>query len=34
MKDPRYDRLAETLVNHSISLKKGEHVLVEAFDIP
>lgn len=34
MKDPRYTRLAETLVHHSMQVKKGDKVLVEAFDIP
>jgi aminopeptidase len=34
MKDPRYTRLAELLVNHSSQVKSGENVLVEAFDIP
>lgn len=34
MNDPRYDRLAELLVRHSTRLQPGDHVLVEAFDIP
>ena len=34
MIDPRMTSLAELLIKHSVSLKKGEHVLVEAFDIP
>ncbi len=32
--DPRYDRLADVLVNHSTRLRSGEHLLVESFDIP
>ena len=34
MRDPRMNELAQLLVKHSTSLKKGEHVLIEAFDIP
>ena len=34
MTDPRMESLAELLIGHSVSLKKGEHVLIEAFDIP
>lgn len=34
MLDPRLTRLAEVLISHSIRLKKGEKVLIEAFDIP
>lgn len=34
MKDPRITRLAETLVGHSCQIKKGEKVIVEAFDLP
>ena len=34
MLDPRLTRLAEVLIHHSIRLKKGERVLIEAFDIP
>ena len=34
MNDPRFDRLAELLVSHSTSLAPGEHVLIEAFDVP
>lgn len=34
MKDPRYTKLAKLLVSHSMKLKAGEKVLVEAFDIP
>lgn len=32
--DPRYAQLADGLVNYSISLKPGEKVLIEAFDVP
>jgi len=34
MHDPRFDRLAELLVSHSTRLCAGEHVLIEAFDVP
>jgi aminopeptidase len=34
MLDPRITRLADLLVRHSTRLQPGEHVLVEAFDIP
>lgn len=34
MKDPRYEQLAETLTAFSIELRKGEKVLIDAFDIP
>ncbi len=34
MPDPRITKLAELLINHSTRLKKGEHVLIEAFDVP
>jgi aminopeptidase len=34
MHDPRFDRLAELLVNFSTALKKGEKALLDAFDIP
>ena len=32
--DPRYITLADNLVSHSISLKKGERVLIDAYDVP
>lgn len=32
--DSRYQRLAETLIAHSTRLRKGENLLIEAFDIP
>ena len=34
MPDPRYKQLANLLVNHSCSLKKGDKILVEATEIP
>lgn len=34
MRDPRYTQLANVLVNHSMEVKAGDKVLVEAFDIP
>ena len=34
MTDPRMESLAELLIKHSVSLKPGEHVLIEAFDLP
>ena len=34
MLDPRYTKLAQTLINYSCELKKGEKVLIEAIDIP
>jgi len=32
--DPRFTKLASGLVNFSIALKKGERVLIDAFDVP
>ncbi|MHC4210844.1 MAG: aminopeptidase [Planctomycetota bacterium] len=34
MMDPRMVKLAELLIGHSVKLQKGEHVLIELFDIP
>lgn len=34
MHDPRIDRLATTLLDHSCQLQPGENVLIEAFDLP
>ncbi len=34
MMDPRYEKLADTLVGYSTELKEGEKVLIEVFDIP
>lgn len=32
--DPRYVTLAENLIGYSIGLKKGEKVLIDAYDVP
>ena len=32
MKDPRLDRLAEVLIDHSCELPEGETLLIEAFE--
>ena len=34
MKDPRYTKLANVLVKHSCKVRRGEKVLIEAYDIP
>ncbi len=34
MADPRYDQLADVLVNYSCALQAGEAILIEAFDVP
>jgi aminopeptidase len=34
MTDPRYSKLATLLVKYSCALKKGDHVLIDAIDIP
>ena len=34
MLDPRFDRLAELLIDFSTRLQKGEKVLIDCFDIP
>src|SRR4051812_26068865 len=34
MKDPRYTQLARVLVHHSAQVRKGDKVLIEAFEIP
>jgi aminopeptidase len=34
MFDPRYSDLARVLVHYSTSVRPGDHVLVEAFDVP
>ena len=34
MKDERIVKLAHNLVNYSVAAKKGDKVLVEAFDVP
>jgi aminopeptidase len=34
MQDPRFDKLADVLINHSTKVQPGDNVLIEAFDIP
>lgn len=34
MHDPRIDQLARQLVNYSTSVKKGDNVLIDLFDVP
>lgn len=34
MHDPRIDRLADVLLDHSCQLQSGEKILIEAFDLP
>ncbi|HEU4752732.1 MAG TPA: aminopeptidase, partial [Armatimonadota bacterium] len=34
MLDPRVQQLADVLVRHSVRAEPGDHVLIEAFDIP
>ena len=34
MADPRYERLARTLLGYSCALQAGERVLIEAIDVP
>jgi aminopeptidase len=34
MHDPRTTALADVLINHSTRLQPGEHILIEAFDVP
>jgi aminopeptidase len=34
MTDPRMDKLANLLINYSCAAKAGEHVLIEAIDVP
>lgn len=34
MMDSRYQTLAQNLVSYSVSIKKGERVLIDAFDVP
>lgn len=34
MHDPRFDKLATTLIQHSTRLREGEKILIEAFDTP
>src|SRR5258708_37122709 len=34
MHDPRFQKLADVLIGFSTHLKKGERVLIDAFDVP
>ncbi|HVF10288.1 MAG TPA: aminopeptidase [Abditibacteriaceae bacterium] len=34
MHDPRFDKLAQLLIQHSTRLQPGENILIEAFDAP
>jgi len=34
MHDPRLDRLAAVLIDHSCQLQRGDRILIEAFDLP
>jgi aminopeptidase len=34
MKDPRFDKLANVIIEHSTRLQKNEKILIEAIDIP
>ena len=34
MTNPRYAKLADLLINYSTCLQAGEHILIEAFDMP
>ncbi len=34
MHDPRLDKLASQLIKHSVTLKKGEHILFDLYDTP
>ena len=34
LSDPRFDQLAAGLAGFSCALKKGERVLIDAFDVP
>src|SRR5262245_30840161 len=34
MHDPRIDKLADLLLDHSCRIEKGEKILIEAFDLP
>lgn len=34
MNDPRMDKLADLLIDHSVALRKGEQLLIESFDAP
>ncbi len=34
MNDPRFDKLAQVLITHSTRLKRGEHALIDLYDVP
>jgi aminopeptidase len=34
MNDPRFDKLAQVLISHSTRLKRGEHALLDLYDVP
>lgn len=34
MQDPRIDKLAETLLDHSCEIQPGENLLIDAYDLP
>ncbi len=34
MNDPRFDKLAQVLITHSTQLKRGEHALIDLYDVP
>lgn len=34
MKDLRYEKLAETLIDYSLDLKKGDKIILEVYDVP
>jgi aminopeptidase len=34
MTDPRWEKLADILIDHSLKLKPDETVLIECFDLP
>ena len=34
MTDPRYETLAKLLINYSVSLQQGDHLLIDVSDIP
>jgi aminopeptidase len=34
MNDPRFDALSKNLIGYSVDLKKGDRILIDAFDVP
>ena len=34
MTDPRFEKLAKLLINYSVELKKGDHILIDVSDVP